>query len=44
MVLGYVITAACNNETWEDIQNEVDYGLVEVLSHSRTHPTRPIMI
>ena len=36
-----VITAACNNETWEDIQNEVDNGLVEVLSHSRTHPYAP---
>ena len=36
-----VITAACNNETWEDIQNEVDNGLIEVLSHSRTHPYAP---
>mgnify|MGYP001399277874 CR=1 FL=1 len=30
-----------NQNSWEDIQNELDLGLIEVVSHSRTHPYTP---
>jgi len=30
-----------NQETWDDIQTQLDNGLIEVVSHSRTHPYTP---
>ena len=30
-----------NQETWDDIQTQIDNGLIEVVSHSRTHPYTP---
>ena len=30
-----------SNNSWSDIQNQIDLGLVEVIAHSRTHPYIP---
>jgi len=30
-----------NQSTWNDIQGQLDEGLIEVVSHSRTHPNVP---
>ena len=30
-----------NQDTWDDIQTQLDNGLIEVVSHSRTHPYAP---
>jgi hypothetical protein len=30
-----------SNNSWSDIQNQIDLGLVEVVAHSRTHPYIP---
>ena len=30
-----------SNTSWNDIQNQIDLGLVEVVAHSRTHPGIP---
>ena len=30
-----------NQSTWNDIQGQLDDGLIEVVSHSRTHPNVP---
>ena len=37
-----IITRWINNQTtWNDIQDQLDDGFIEVLSHSRTHPYVP---
>jgi len=36
-----IVTDECDTNTWEDIQNQLDSGYVEVVSHSRTHPYIP---
>ena len=36
-----IITGDLNLNHWSDIQNQLDSGFVEVVSHSRTHPHTP---
>jgi len=36
-----VITGANDSSIWNDIQEQLDLGFVEVISHSRTHPYVP---
>ncbi len=36
-----VVTGATTQGTWLDIQNQLDSGYVEIVSHSRTHPHVP---
>ena len=36
-----VISNTVSTDTWDDIQSELDNGLIEVVSHSRTHPYVP---
>ena len=36
-----VITEFVDSNTWISIQNQLDAGNVEVVSHSRTHPHAP---
>jgi hypothetical protein len=36
-----VVTKASNSSTWNEIQNQVNIGYVEIASHSRTHPSTP---
>ena len=36
-----VVTSGNDYDTWVDIQNQLDSGFVEVVSHSRTHPYVP---
>ena len=36
-----VVTSGVNDNTWLDVQNQLDSGFVEVVSHSRTHPYVP---
>lgn len=36
-----IVTQGCTASTWEDIQNQLDSGYVEAVSHSQTHPNVP---
>ena len=36
-----VVTSGVDDNTWLDIQNQLNLGFVEVVSHSRTHPYVP---
>jgi hypothetical protein len=36
-----IVTNECDPDTYIDIQNQLDSGYVEVVSHSRTHPFVP---
>ena len=36
-----VVTDHCDQSTWFDIQNQLDSGFVEVVSHSQIHPYIP---
>ena len=36
-----VISSSSSQGTWDAIQSELDNGLIEVVSHSRTHPYIP---
>ena len=36
-----IVTGGVDSDTWMDIQNQLDSGYVEAVSHSRTHPYVP---